>query len=419
VYKNVQNESALVQKAFKNNGKANAIKINDISLTPNLNNPARDKFVNINNNINSTLVDEYVENQPPSVPNNLKENVVRKIQNKFRVKFNWDMSADDRTPADGLTYELRVGTKSGFSDVVISSSRENGFKLIPEEGNVGRNKSWEIDLLPGKYFWTVQSIDASLSGSQFAIEKQFTVNSTGGICSAEIPIVTVSNNKISICKGDSTRLISNVKGPLQWYKDEVLMQGVTDTAIKVTTPGIYKVINAVAGCSPVSSSAVVITQKVISTPQLTRSNTELVSSSINGNQWYLDGSIIPGSNTQKFTPVKSGLYTVKVILDNCESELSESYYYILTSVVNLDNGQYIKVYPNPVASDGLLTIDLNLNDLNDRLQVSILDITGKLIRTVALKFNQKVIKLPSSAGTYIIRLNWGKTGQQLFKVYKN
>jgi hypothetical protein len=163
----------------------------------------------------------------------------------------------------------------------------------------------------------------------------------------------------------------------------------------------------------------VITQKVISTPQLTRSNAELVSSSINGNQWYLDGSIIPGANTQKFTPVKSGLYTVKVILDNCESELSESYYYILTSVVNLDNGQYIKVYPNPVASDGLLTIDRNLNDLNDRLQVSILDITGKLIRTVALKFNQKVIKLPSSAGTYIIRLNWGKTGQQLFKVYKN
>ena len=419
VYKNVQNESALVQKAFKNNGKANSIKTNDISLMANLNNPTRDKFVNINNNSNSTLVDEYIENQPPSVPNNLKENVVRKIQNKFRVKFNWEMSTDDRTPANGLTYELRVGTKSGLSDVVVSSSKENGFKLIPEEGNVGRNISWEIDLLPGKYYWTVQSIDASLSGSQFAIEKQFTVNAIGGICSAEIPVITVINNKISICKGDSTRLISNVKGQLQWYKDDVLMQGVTDTAIKVTTPGIYKVINAVSGCSPVSSTPFVITQKVISTPQLTRTSAELVSSSINGNQWYLDGSIIPGANTQKFTPVKSGLYTVKVFLDNCESELSESYYYILTSVLNFDNGQYIKIYPNPIQSDGVVNIERKINNYNGPLNVAILDVTGKVIKTLTLKSNERQVKLPGISGNYILRIYWDDSHQYLFKIFKN
>lgn len=56
----------------------------------------------------------------------------------------------------------------------------------------------------------------------------------------------------------------------------------------------------------------------------------LVSDSQAGNQWYLNGSRITGANQPTYTPTISGKYTVKIVLNDCESEMSEEVNLVVT-----------------------------------------------------------------------------------------
>ena len=49
----------------------------------------------------------------------------------------------------------------------------------------------------------------------------------------------------------------------------------------------------------------------------------LVSDSKEGNQWFLNGTPISGANQPSYQPVISGNYAVKVVLNDCESEMSD------------------------------------------------------------------------------------------------
>jgi fibronectin type 3 domain-containing protein len=733
VYKNVQNESAAVLNSISTGGKANFAGQNEILISSRMNPVGLTGFSELSNKQNVTASNTYNRNAPPSVPENIKESLLRKVQNKMRVRFSWDASSDDKTPVEGLTYELRVGTKPGSSDVVVSSSKENGYKLIPEEGNVGRNKAWEIELPAGKYFWSVQAVDASLAGSAFAPERQFSINATGGICNLDVPVVTlVGPSSLQICQGDTAILRSSVTGNLQWYKGDTLISNAKDTILKVASTGNYKVINnsgacnsgfsnimpvvvntlpgagtlstgnsipcegsnliltassdsviawykdnaqipaatgktltvtatgsysivsrgvngcvsklstplavnfkpvpksivslsnkvicegsrtnltvqsgtnytyqwsrndsAIAGataasysagnpgiykvkvtldgCSsmstgdtlivngtpsapklssskltecegvkinitsndttkllwyrdttliaglysssfevstsgtysamavlnscfsnrsntisvtikPVPKSEVTITSKSICEgaktnltaqsgtnytyqwsrngtdiagatsatyaagdsgiykvkvsldgcssvsagdtlrvfpvppkPTISRNNTDLVSSGSAGNQWYLDGTAVVGATAQNFKPSASGYYTVKVKLNGCESVVSESYYFLITSVVTLDNGQFIKVYPNPIDQNGVLMIERRLNDEGRGLNVKVLDALGRKVLNRELKRSETTISIPGAAGTYFVQLSWGNIGSKIFKIYK-
>ncbi len=62
----------------------------------------------------------------------------------------------------------------------------------------------------------------------------------------------------------------------------------------------------------------------------------LVSDSPEGNQWFLNDSPIAGATQSTYKPLVSGLYSVKLILDDCESKMSE--------VVDL----FVKEYPDAV-----------------------------------------------------------------------
>ena len=339
VYKNVQNESSLVQKAIAlAGGKANMLKTNQVVIASAMNHIFE---VNVAGTKNQDLA-EYDLNAPPSIPQNTKEKTLRKVQRKYRVAFNWDSATDENTPSDGLTYELRVGTKPGASDVVISSSNKNGFKLIPEEGNVGRNKAWEIDLPSGKYYWSVQAIDASLSGSAFSAERQFEISSTLGLCSSEVLVK----------------------------------------------------------------------------PKITTDQAELVSSSLVGNQWYFEGNAIPGANATTYKPVASGNYTLKIIQDNCASVVSEPYYYIITAVIELGNGQFIKVYPNPISESGEVNIQRKLNNLAEEIDVQVFDMAGRLVTRKTLKSAETKIRIPGVSGNYILKMTWGENNFKFFKIYK-
>jgi hypothetical protein len=110
-------------------------------------------------------------NMPPSVPDGLSMYI-----NRHSVTLGWNKSTDDHTPANGLTYNLRIGTSTGAQDVLTAMvDPVSGSRLLPQAGNTGSNTDWVVNLPDGTYFWSVQAIDHTFAASPFSYEQIFTI----------------------------------------------------------------------------------------------------------------------------------------------------------------------------------------------------------------------------------------------------
>jgi hypothetical protein len=114
-----------------------------------------------------------LSNTPPSAPGGLSVSLSNQT-----ATFSWDPSADAQTPSSALTYNLRVGTTPGGSEIVSGLSVPSGRRQVPEQGNAGFRRSRSINGLPlgTPLFWSVQAVDNGFAGSAFAPDKNFTFN---------------------------------------------------------------------------------------------------------------------------------------------------------------------------------------------------------------------------------------------------
>jgi hypothetical protein len=92
------------------------------------------------------------------------------------VTLSWQTPAG--TPAAGrsLSYNVRVGRTPGSSDVVSPlADTMTGRRLIQTLGNAGAAHVFKLNNLSvGNYYWSVQSIGQSYTGSPFTTEGMFT-----------------------------------------------------------------------------------------------------------------------------------------------------------------------------------------------------------------------------------------------------
>jgi hypothetical protein len=111
-----------------------------------------------------------VANTLPSAPGGL--NTLVSGPGPYDVMFSWSPATDAETLQAGLTYNLRVGTSPGASDVMSGmSDAATGLREVPAMGNVQHNTSWTLTLPAGTYYWSVQAVDASFAGSAWAGEQ--------------------------------------------------------------------------------------------------------------------------------------------------------------------------------------------------------------------------------------------------------
>jgi len=116
---------------------------------------------------NTTLVG----NAPPAAPGGLSSTV-----SGDTVTLRWNPLADDHTPAAGLSYNIRVGTTPGGSDIVSAPALANGKLLMPQMGAARNGLAVLHQLRPGQtYYWSVQAVDSGFAGSAFVPEQQFTM----------------------------------------------------------------------------------------------------------------------------------------------------------------------------------------------------------------------------------------------------
>jgi len=111
-------------------------------------------------------------NTPPAAPSGLSATV-----SNDTVTLQWTPPEDDHTPASGLTYNVRLGTTPGGSDIVCAPALASGLQLLPQPGPVRKGSASFHQLAPGRtYYWSVQAVDSAFAGSPFAVEQQFTTS---------------------------------------------------------------------------------------------------------------------------------------------------------------------------------------------------------------------------------------------------
>ena len=125
-----------------------------------------------------------------------------------RLRISWKQGEDKETSACDLTYELCIGTQPASGDVLFGASLADGTRRILDDGNMGRSLSTLFNarsLKPGKYYISVQAIDAGGRGGawsdDFVYDHQLTE-----------PVI-VSNFTQHMSTADTIRL--SVKTPVE------------------------------------------------------------------------------------------------------------------------------------------------------------------------------------------------------------
>ena len=129
----------------------------------------------------------------------------------------------------------------------------------------------------------------------------------------------------------------------------------------------------------------------------------LITSIPNYVQWYKDGNLINGLDTIQFKPVVQGNYYTKFSIIGCPTLVSNSYYFTVTDIVNLEKNQFIKLSPNPFIRN--IYLDFSLLKY-DQLNADIYEFSeAKLVaKRKMIKSGTNLDLAELAAGIYVIRV---------------
>lgn len=115
-------------------------------------------------------------NEPSRKPPPLPPTALTAVQNGRAFTLSW-LPATAGNQAGGLSYNVRIGTIPGAEDVIPSHSNQStGNRRVPRMGNASLANRFVTTGLPnGRYYWSVQAVNAAFDGSPFADERSFVV----------------------------------------------------------------------------------------------------------------------------------------------------------------------------------------------------------------------------------------------------
>lgn len=271
------------------------------------------------------------------------------------------------------------------------------------------------------YSWsngaTSQTIEVTQPGNYFAAS--VSANGCVGLPSEAVAVIArnesapaqptvTASGATTLCQGSSVVLTAPAG-----FAQYIWSNGATTPAITVTESGNYsvQVVNAAGCASPTSVLVPVSVFPVPDQPSIFQNGNLLASSSIFGNQWFLNGSPIAGANEQFYSPTVSGFYSVQVSANGCSSAMSALLNFVLVATDSPTGAALAKsiVYPNPT-SDWVRITYPSVAFEQEVAALRLIDATGRYALQSADIHQLDVAGLP--AGLYIIQ--WlDATGQLL------
>jgi len=396
------------------------------------------------------------------------KNVLLRASSGINYTYQWKWGA---TPIVGAVQSTYAATKPGYYTVIVTNA--NGcsvtsaaipvfVKSLPlatitpvGSTSICDGKNVLLKASPGTnytYQWKwgatpiVGAVQSTYAASKPGYYTVIVTNATGcSVTSPAIPVIvkplpTATISPVgftTVCEGKTVllRASTGTNYTYQWKKNGINLATQTLSSYTATATGVYSVLVTTAeGCSTLSPginitmtpapATTIIPNGPLSIPQ--GGSVMLSAPAAAGNiyQWKKDGVNIIGATSQSHMANTGGSYTVVVTnSSSCQAtslpvQVSVNSGRLITKGLP-DADEYINVYPNPLYRSDYLNIDWSLTNFEKGLQVTVSDITGRLIESrILLKPDDKKIRLKGASGIYIVEIRWGKNERKIFRVIK-
>lgn len=257
--------------------------------------------------------------------------------------------------------------------------------------------------------WTGSSNSDSISvtaGSNNGNISVYASNSCGVGLPESIQVsagLNVTVNSTTICEGDTVYLVAEGADSYIWSSDVIVLDNDSVMVFPISDSQ-YTVIGSTSVCQDSSISIVSVNPNPLK-PSIVQNGFLLSSSSSYGNNWYYNGLIQPTDTLSTLNVFYYGFYSVKVIIEGCSSEMSDSILFLNNSIVDVEDNSMWSIFPNPTS--GMFSIMLNFSDVfPSEFDMEIYDLMGALVfrKSHVSGENQRVSVNGLSRGTYFIRL---------------
>ncbi len=327
--------------------------------------------------------------------------------------------AVDHSISFASTQQIACETTAGVP-VTLSTSQKGFLYSIMNNGNV-------IGSVQG----TGNSVDAIIDASLLSYGDN-TIQMSAGITGCEA--VTLSSQVVlsykqvfeptinveSICEGGSASITASGSpaGTLyKWYETAEATsplasseQGSFSTPL-LTKSKNYFVSSSYNGCEG-NRVEVPVQVDHLDKPTIEVDGELLLSSSTEGNQWLLNGTVIPGATDVTFLPEEAGNYSTQVTLGACIQTSNEVAYTITAS--EKDPDLEINLYPNPVKSRLRVTLPDRFKS-SDEVSISIYNSQGQLAGSYTKQVKSHSIEIDVqefNSGLYTLLLEANTTSIQ-------
>lgn len=266
-----------------------------------------------------------------------------------------DFSASSQDVCESVNAEIEITNSESIANYYVVM---NDSAISTSVAGNGEAISVFIDkkyLKAGLNTITIQAVNQNCSSS--FLKKDITVNV---IKTAEITVQSATS-----CEPSSLTLkaLSADAVKYNWFESETAAtafgnqhDSVFTTPLLTASKTYYVSAIGSTGCE---SPRVAVSAEIGNLPNvlISESNGILESNYDSNNQWYLNGSLLPGDTLQTIEAAMSGIYKVEVTENGCSS--STEFTFVVTQVTS-DFQKAVSAYPNPVSS--ILTVETSQPD---------------------------------------------------------
>jgi hypothetical protein len=218
----------------------------------------------------------------------------------------------------------------------------------------------------------------------------------------------------SICQGNGLMLSTTATGSLQWLNNGAIIAGATSASYRAAAAGQYAVkVTDTNTCSATSRFVNVSVYPGPPAPVITQNGSTLQSSASTGNQWYLNGTAIPGATAATYTATTSGVYTVKVTLNGCQSTMSNAVNFATTGINSPELDKRIVMAPNPVID----YLNINYTGSVGRFTITVYNIFGvQVYGSAGFNSTFRLDMRSYAAGVYAVQIVNTLNGEQIHRL---
>ncbi len=211
-----------------------------------------------------------------------------------------------------------------------------------------------------------------------------------------------------LCDGDTAVLSINSTANVQWYRNNSIISGATQTNYFAMQSGNYHAeLSNGSICKMYSDTVNVLFNTVPAKPLITQTDSILSTDVAAGYRWYLNDTLIPNAIDRTLKIFVSGNYMVEVAnSDTTCTNFSDSYLALLSGINNSANHFNAIVKPNPNNGKFILEFDVLTSN---KFEVELINMLGQVV--IRQELNNLTSSQRSSIniehnipGMYILRL---------------